>query len=996
MRTRRSLVVSAAATVLLGTVVTTAPPAQAAPALPTGFALIDTPTGQQAGDLTDAAYLPDGSALTTGRLGSVQLVPRGGQPVQIASLPVYTTGSLGLTGIAVAPDFTTSRTVYTTRALTSSTSTQVFRLSKWLADGVGAPTGLKDEIPVLEFPVNADSKGIQDVVVDPGGDVLWVAVGDNAAVQAPAGATKDNVDKFALRALDPAQPTGKVLRVGTDGKGRVDNPFYDPGAPTSWRSRNYTSGLRDPRIALDPRGGVVVTDIGWAARSEANLAFPGQNLKWPCWEGTTRAPGYRDLPECAKVANSAPVSEVNQGATDTLVGGLPYTGTSYPDAYRGLYFVANKSGHTLSTFAFDFGGKVTQAINAIASDIGDPVSVLTAPNGDIVLADSASSKLRRLSYKPANKAPVAAFTGTVTPATKKISLDAGGSSDPDLDTLDYQWTFGDGTTGSGQVVEHTYSTGDPVTVDLTVSDAHGAVTNTSQTFVPGEATPTISLAAPDPNTVYSGGETVSVGVSSAEDPTDGPLTVKWRADRMRCPQNNTCEYTTLRTGTGPTFSFGFPNETDTRVVVTATAENSRGVITSQRYTVNPRTARLAVAGSRPARVQIGGNESTNRLVTVNSSVQISAPPKSLDAANFVKWPDNQSIEPVRQVQMPVAGLTLRAEYQTPIQKRYADEAPIRTLMGAPVGVELIEGDGHWQQYASGRLYWTEQHGVKAVAGEILTKYVTLGAHSYLGSPKTDELVARAGNGRYNDFVGGPLTGDASIYWNSSIGAMAIHGDIRAKWQATNGEAGPLGFPTTDQLTTPDGIGRVNHFNNNNASIYWTAATGAHYVMGRIWQKWRSLGWEVFFGYPTTDEVATPDGVGRYTHFSGNGSIYWSPSTDAFEVHGYVRDRFAATGWQTGVGYPTTDETWTPGSKGKYNHFAQGGFAHSIYWRAGTNVAWEVKGMIRLRWRDLGWETSYLGFPTSGEYNIPTGKRSDFQFGYITYNGATGAIEDRRY
>jgi len=53
-------------------------------------------------------------------------------------------------------------------------------------------------------------------------------------------------------------------------------------------------------------------------------------------------------------------------------------------------------------------------------------------------------------------------------------------------------------------------------------------------------------------------------------------------------------------------------------------------------------------------------------------------------------------------------------------------------------------------------------------------------------------------------------------------------------------------------------------------------------------------------------------------------------------------------------------------------------------------------MIRLRWRDLGWETSYLGFPTSGEYNIPTGKRSDFQFGYITYNGATGAIEDRRY
>ncbi|MER6666709.1 hypothetical protein ABT256_19355 [Amycolatopsis japonica] len=72
-------------------------------------------------------------------------------------------------------------------------------------------------------------------------------------------------------------------------------------------------------------------------------------------------------------------------------------------------------------------------------------------------------------------------------------------------------------------------------------------------------------------------------------------------------------------------------------------------------------------------------------------------------------------------------------------------------------------------YTSGRLYWTEQHGVKAVSGEILTKYVTLGVHAFLGSPTTDELVTRAGNGRYNDFTGGPTTGVGSIYWTSSIG-----------------------------------------------------------------------------------------------------------------------------------------------------------------------------------------------------------------------------------
>ncbi|WP_181776746.1 PQQ-dependent sugar dehydrogenase [Amycolatopsis pittospori] len=993
MRTRRSLIVSTAAVALFGTVVATAPVAHAAPALPTGFALFDTPTGQQAGDLTDAAYLPDGSALTTGRLGSVQVTPQGGQPIQIASLPVHTSGSLGLTGIAVAPDFVSSRAVYTTRAV-STGSSPVFRLSKWRAGGTGAPTSLSEESIVLEFPVNADSKGIQDVAADPAGTSLWVAIGDNATVRSHTDATKDNVDKFALRALDPAQPTGKILHVDLAGRGVPENPFFDSTAPLSWKSRNYVSGLRDPRIALDPRGGVVVTDIGWAARHEVGLAFPGQNLKWPCWEGTTRTPGYRDTPECNNVANAGPLGETVHGTADTLVGGVPYTGVSYPEGFRGIHFVANKGAQTLSTIGFDNKGTVTQPLTTVASAIGDAVSVLTAPNGDIVLADAATSKLRRLSYKPANKAPRAAFTATTDPATGTVSFDASTSDDPDREALSYQWTFGDGTTGTGKTVSHAYSAGDPVTVSLAVSDSHGTVSSASQTVVPTEASPTLELLPPTP-TVFSANDTVSVG-ATADDPGDGPLTVSWRAERQHCPRNAVCEINQLKTATGPAFSIGFPNETDTRVVVTATVANVRNVIASKQYIANPRLARLTVIGNHPAQIKIGANEDAGRLVTVGAPVLITAPAASLDAANFVQWADNQSTDPTRQIVMPSGGLGLRADYRTPIQKRYADEAALRALVGTPVGIELIEGDGHWQLYTSGRLYWTQLYNVKAVAGEILTKYVTLGAHAFLGSPKTDELVARAANGRYNDFVGGPTTGDASIYWTSSIGAMAIHGDIRAKWQANNGEAGPLGFPTSDQLTTPDGIGRVNHFNNNNASIYWTATTGAHYVMGRIWQKWRSLGWEVFFGYPTTDEVATPDGVGRYTHFSGNGSIYWSPSTDAFEIHGSIRDRFAATGWQTGVGYPITDETWTPGNKGKYNHFRQGGFDHSIYWRSGTSVAWEVKGMIRLRWRDLGWETSYLGFPTSGEYSTPTGKRSDFQFGYITYNGSTGAIEDRRY
>jgi uncharacterized protein with LGFP repeats len=68
----------------------------------------------------------------------------------------------------------------------------------------------------------------------------------------------------------------------------------------------------------------------------------------------------------------------------------------------------------------------------------------------------------------------------------------------------------------------------------------------------------------------------------------------------------------------------------------------------------------------------------------------------------------------------------------------------------------------------------------------------------------------------------------------------------------------LGSPLTDELTTPDGVGRFNHFQNG--SIYWTPATGAHEVHGLIRAKWESLGWETgALGYPVRDEYAVTGG-----------------------------------------------------------------------------------------------------------------------------------------
>jgi hypothetical protein len=103
------------------------------------------------------------------------------------------------------------------------------------------------------------------------------------------------------------------------------------------------------------------------------------------------------------------------------------------------------------------------------------------------------------------------------------------------------------------------------------------------------------------------------------------------------------------------------------------------------------------------------------------------------------------------------------------------------------------------------------------------------------------------------------------------------------------------------------------------------------VVGAINAKYLALGGcDSILGAPIQEERGTPDGVGRYSVFE-RGSIYWTPSTGAHEAHGAIRDA----------------------------------------------------------WADSGWERGALGYPTSDEYEVAGGRRSDFENGTITWNAATG-------
>jgi hypothetical protein len=166
--------------------------------------------------------------------------------------------------------------------------------------------------------------------------------------------------------------------------------------------------------------------------------------------------------------------------------------------------------------------------------------------------------------------------------------------------------------------------------------------------------------------------------------------------------------------------------------------------------------------------------------------------------------------------------------------------------------------------------------------------------------------------------------------------------------------------------------------------YSTYRCGAGRSIGDIDKRYQALGGcGSFLGAALTDELLTPDSIGRYNVFQ-YGSIYWSPSTGAFEVHGAIRDKWAALGWEAGfIGYPLSNETKTPDNVGRFSVFQRG----SIYWSPQTG-AHEVHGAIRERYAQEGWEVGHLGYPISDEYDVTGGRRSDFQHGAIIWDATT--------
>ncbi len=117
-----------------------------------------------------------------------------------------------------------------------------------------------------------------------------------------------------------------------------------------------------------------------------------------------------------------------------------------------------------------------------------------------------------------NSSPMAGFSAFPTSgsAPLAVSLDASSSSDSDGIIVTYQWTHGDGSTGSGRARTHTYELPGTYTVHLTVTDDDGATDTATRTIQ-------VSAITPVTNNSPSAGFTASPTSGSA------PLAVSFDA-----------------------------------------------------------------------------------------------------------------------------------------------------------------------------------------------------------------------------------------------------------------------------------------------------------------------------------------------------------------------------------------------------------------------------------------------------------------------------------
>jgi hypothetical protein len=85
-----------------------------------------------------------------------------------------------------------------------------------------------------------------------------------------------------------------------------------------------------------------------------------------------------------------------------------------------------------------------------------------------------------------------------------VAFDGTGSNDPDGSIATWEWSFGDGSTGSGATASHAYSATGSYTAELTVTDGAGGSASTTHAVPVAAPQATLAQVQPEPQSVTPG------------------------------------------------------------------------------------------------------------------------------------------------------------------------------------------------------------------------------------------------------------------------------------------------------------------------------------------------------------------------------------------------------------------------------------------------------------------------------------------------------------
>lgn len=259
------------------------------------------------------APLPDGDVLVTERAGQLRLVHQGRlDPQPIAGVPPVQVLSLwGLMDVVPHPKFIENRLVYLSYMKPAADNRATLAVSRGRLDG-RALSNVEDI-----FVASPRSTAATRLAFGQDG-MLYVTT------------TADD-----MRAQDPSEYGGKILRLHDDGKVPADNPFVNrPG----YKPEIYSLGHRSQvGLTVHPvTGAVWSTEHGRQGGDEVNLILPGRNYGWPV---VSYGRDYNGAPTSTRPWQDGFESpQVLWMPSIGITGMMFYTGERFP-AWKGNMFV---------------------------------------------------------------------------------------------------------------------------------------------------------------------------------------------------------------------------------------------------------------------------------------------------------------------------------------------------------------------------------------------------------------------------------------------------------------------------------------------------------------------------------------------------------------------------------------------------------------------------------------------------------------------------------